>query len=78
MQDKSNHPVHISQCMTKPTKSCSEPENSINGGPEVVFSYQHISPGCMDLPREAIGPKRFNCFSREVHTRIFKETYSYL
>ena len=27
----------------------------------------------MDLPREAIGPKRFNYFSREVHISISKE-----
>ena len=45
MQDKSNHPVHISQCMTKPTKSCLEPENFTSGGPEVLFSNQHIFMG---------------------------------
>ena len=36
----------------------------------------------MDCPREAIGPKGSNCFSREVHRRsvpeFLKETYSHL
>ena len=30
----------------------------------------------MDLPREAIGPKGSNCFSRGVLTGLSKETYS--
>ena len=34
--------------------------------------------GCRDLPREAIGPKGSNCFSRGVHTSISKKTYSNL
>ena len=50
-----------------------------SGGPETFFKPStYFTEGRMDLPREAIGPKGSNCFTRGVRTIISKETYSNL
>ena len=41
------------------------------------FCHQRNSEGRTDVPREAIGPIGSNSFSRDVHTRMSKETYSH-
>ena len=51
-------------------------------GPNNVYLFNflltYFIEGRMDLPREAIGPERSNCFSSGDHTSISKETYRHL
>ena len=56
--------------------SCTDPDSSVRRVP--FLGHQRISQSLMDLPREGIGPKGFNSFSRGVRIRISKETFSHL
>ena len=51
----------------------------VGGGGGGIFSHPRtmfFTEVGRDLPREAIGPKGSNCFSRGVITSIFRETYT--
>ena len=55
--------------LRKTITACQYLENS-TGGPENCFSHQHTSEESrFNLPQEAFGPMRSNCFSRRVFLR---------
>ena len=59
--------------------ACADPENSegVGGGGPIFFSSsKYFKEDHTDRPREAIEPKRSNCFSSLVCTSISNGTYS--